>query len=242
MEEDKVKIAQTDSALQSPAEQGSKPLKPEKSGKGLKAGMAICAILALGGIGFGIYEMSQVKTAKQQIADLKIEVKKDDGSTTTIETDKIEVKEADKTVVITDSANAENTKEYIYIGEWGIKIKIPENLTFYRYTYTPYSGTKVIGTDGSEIQTSTLCISAATKGHEPETPSFVNSCMYALNKNIGQADEGSGAFWQYTVPSGEFYYVGPQAMLGDEAQKDWEVESVNAIKNWLSDEANRSAI
>ncbi|MBQ1528244.1 hypothetical protein IIZ77_01180 [Candidatus Saccharibacteria bacterium] len=76
----------------------------KKQGKGMMFGMIACTILAIGGIGFGIYEMSQVKTAKQQIADLKIEVKKDDGSTTTIETDQIEVKEADKTVVITDSA------------------------------------------------------------------------------------------------------------------------------------------
>ena len=78
----------------------------KKQGKGMMFGMIACAVLAIGGIGFGIYEMSQVKTAKQQIADLKIEVKKDDGSTTTIETDQVEVKEADKTVIITDTANS----------------------------------------------------------------------------------------------------------------------------------------
>ena len=108
----------------------------KKQGKGMMFGMIACAILAVGGIGFGIYEMSQVKTAKQQIADLKIEVKKDDGSTTTIETDKIEVKEADKTVVITDSAK---TREdgYFYFDEWGIKVKLAdgENYKVLGYLY-----------------------------------------------------------------------------------------------------------
>lgn len=75
----------------------------KKEGKGMMVGMICCALLAVGGIGFGIYEMSQVKTAKQQISDMKIEVKNNDGSTTILETDKIEVKEDTKTVTITDS-------------------------------------------------------------------------------------------------------------------------------------------
>jgi len=76
----------------------------DKSGKGLKISIIICAILAAGGLGFGIYEMLQVESVKQQLSDLKIEVKNTDGSTTTIETDKIEVKDDDKTVVITDAS------------------------------------------------------------------------------------------------------------------------------------------
>ncbi len=60
MEEDKAKIAQTDPALQSPTEHGSEPLKPEKpkpekSGKGSKIALVLISILALAGIGFGVY-------------------------------------------------------------------------------------------------------------------------------------------------------------------------------------------
>lgn len=68
--------------------------------KGMLIGMTACAVLGLGGLGFGIYEMNQ---AKQQISDLKIEVKNANGSTTTLETNKIELKDDTKTVVITDS-------------------------------------------------------------------------------------------------------------------------------------------
>ena len=86
-----------------PEPQITKPSPASKPKNKLTLPLILVSILALAGIGFGIYEMSQVKTAKQQIADLKIEVKKDDGSTTTIETDKIEVKEDAKTITISDS-------------------------------------------------------------------------------------------------------------------------------------------
>ena len=101
----------------------------KKQGKGMMIGMICCAVLAAGGIGFGIYEMSQVKTAKQQISDMKVEIKNTDGTTTTLETDKIEVKEADKTVVITDSAKTREN-DYFYFDEWGVKVKINSNAKY----------------------------------------------------------------------------------------------------------------
>ena len=79
----------------------------KKEGKGMMMGMMMCVFLAIAGIGFGVYEFMQAKSAKQQIADLKIEIKKDDGTTTTIETDKIEIKDDTKTVVITDSTKSD---------------------------------------------------------------------------------------------------------------------------------------
>ena len=75
----------------------------KKEGKGMMMGMMMCAVIAIAGIGFGVYEFMQANSARQQIADLKVEIKKDDGTTTTIETDKIEVKKDDKTIVISDS-------------------------------------------------------------------------------------------------------------------------------------------
>ncbi len=79
----------------------------KKEGKGMMMGMMACAVLAIAGIGFGVYELMQANSARQQIADLKVEIKNNDGTTTTLDTDKIEIKDDANTIVITDS-NKEN--------------------------------------------------------------------------------------------------------------------------------------
>ncbi len=56
-----------------------------RKSKGMMIGMICCAILAVGGIGFGIYEMSQAKSAKQQMSDLKVEVKEDEQTAAIID-------------------------------------------------------------------------------------------------------------------------------------------------------------
>ena len=111
----------------------------KKEGKGMMIGMICCALLAVGGLAFGIYEMTQANQAKQQISNLKIEIKNDDGSTTTLETDKIEVKEETQTITITDSAAVAKSGPYIEEGyflvpEWGLKFKIPEGLVEYGFS------------------------------------------------------------------------------------------------------------
>ncbi len=102
--------------------------------KGTMIGMICCSILAIAGIGFGVYEYLQANQTKQQIADLKVEIKNSDGSTTTLETDKIEVKDDTKTVVITDASDANEVAkhgvlddEFIYFYEWGVKVKLQDD-------------------------------------------------------------------------------------------------------------------
>ena len=73
---------------------------PVKSGKGAVIGMVICSILALAGVGFGVYGMMN-KPATQ---DLKIQVKDTDGEITTIDASKIEKTDGGKTITIADGA------------------------------------------------------------------------------------------------------------------------------------------
>ena len=108
----------------------------DKKSSGMKYGMIVCAILAVAGIGFGVYEMLQANKAKQQISELKIEVKNTDGTTAIVETDKIEIKEDNKTIVIADSTTVSKRESgYLYLDEYGIKVKLPEDfvLTGYRF-------------------------------------------------------------------------------------------------------------
>ncbi len=101
----------------------------QKSGNGLKIATAIACIVAVCGIGFGVYGMIQSSQKDSQISDLKVQIKENDETITTIKTPEIETSANDGTVAtIIDTIVDGNSKDYIYIGEWGVKIKIPESL------------------------------------------------------------------------------------------------------------------
>ncbi len=97
-----------------------------KGGKGTIYGMIFFAILAIAGIGFGVWTMmdgntqkdslnSQISTLKQQNNDLMDKI-----------SDMSEQEEEETTVIVDPSANVDTT-DYIYVGEWGLKIKMPDN-------------------------------------------------------------------------------------------------------------------
>jgi len=227
-----------------------------KTGKGMMIGMIACAVLAVGGIGFGVYEMTQANSAKQQISDLRVEIKNQDGTTTTLETDKIEVKDDTKTVVISDSAVAVNAKEYIYIGEWGIKVKIPDTVKNVGFLYN---------TDGDY---SSLYVSARVTEDNTENPAFNDnfSDMYynsggqgaigiirnphkcAMGEIDVEGDPGSGVDCPIILTNSFGKEIGiryshPQAIYSlSEEQKEWELKAVGAIQEMLSNPDNYSAI
>lgn len=76
----------------------------QSNGKGLKIATAIASVVAVCGIGFGVYGMIQSSQKDSQISDLKVQIKEDDGTITTIETPEIETNTSDgTTVTITDT-------------------------------------------------------------------------------------------------------------------------------------------
>lgn len=76
----------------------------QKSGNGLKIATAIACIVAICGIGFGVYGMTQSAQKDNQISDLKVQVKDPDGEVTTLETEKIETSDENgTTITIADS-------------------------------------------------------------------------------------------------------------------------------------------
>ncbi|MBR5939070.1 hypothetical protein IKZ77_00775 [Candidatus Saccharibacteria bacterium] len=76
----------------------------QSNGKGLKIATAIASVVAVCGIGFGVYGMIQGSQKDNQISDLKVQIKEDDGTITTIETPEIETNTSDgTTVTITDT-------------------------------------------------------------------------------------------------------------------------------------------
>ncbi|MBQ6414308.1 hypothetical protein IJI28_01665 [Candidatus Saccharibacteria bacterium] len=98
--------------------------KPKKN-LGVILGMVFLAILAAGGIGFGVWAMmdgnSQVAKKDEQIADLRSQLAEKNQT----------VVEEDMTVEVETGDNTEasiNTADYIYVGEWGLKIKKPSSV------------------------------------------------------------------------------------------------------------------
>ena len=76
----------------------------QKSGNGLKITTAIACVVAVCGVGFGVYGMMQSAQKDNQISDLKVQVKDPDGEVTTLETEKIETSDENgTTITIADS-------------------------------------------------------------------------------------------------------------------------------------------
>ncbi len=110
----------------------------KKDGKGWKITTLIVSIAAVCGIGFSIYSMVQSAQKDNQISDLKAQIKNNNETVTTTEAAKDEATtNNDANVTTTDpTSKNESSNNYIYIGDWGIKIKIPENLIIIHYNFT----------------------------------------------------------------------------------------------------------
>lgn len=75
----------------------------KQQGNGLKIATAIASVIAVCGIGFGIYGMIQSSQKDNQISNLKVQIKNSDGTTTTIETPQIETSTSNgSAITITD--------------------------------------------------------------------------------------------------------------------------------------------
>lgn len=114
---------------------------PAKGGKGSAVGMVVCGILAIAGVGFGVYGMMNKPAAQ----DLKIQVKDTNGEITTIDASKIEKTDGGKTITITDgAAKASNiiiknseTREYSRsLESWGRSIVYTERGSFDTATFS----------------------------------------------------------------------------------------------------------
>ena len=110
----------------------------QKNGTGLKIATTIACVVAVCGIGFGVYGMMQSFNKDSQISDLKVQIKEADGTITTIETPEIETTTNDgTTVTITDTAKVSGgpyiENGYFYVPEWGLKFNIPSDLANYGY-------------------------------------------------------------------------------------------------------------
>lgn len=236
-------------------------LSTPKSHNKLAIPLILVSILAVAGLCFGAYEYLQANQTKQQISDLKVEVKNSDGSTTTLETDKIEIKEDTKTVTISDSSVAINPKDYIYIGEWGIKIKIPDTVKDVSYVYESFArGGTAVYVNGHSSDDPT---DYASQAYDDSESHFNPAGKGAISLHeVGEEHYGAEYITTVTVGGGQkvITYSGPQSswwsgiddqvkagtlILRDwnfEERLKWEQTAVKAVKEMLTNPENYSAI
>ena len=211
-----------------------------KKNTGMIVGMVACAILALGGVGFGIYEMTQANQTKDQIADLKVEVKKDDGTTTTIETPEIKTTTEDgTTITIADSPTAVTySDKYLYIPEMGIKVALGEELKNVTASTRNSDGrTTIWGTKGDDEH---LWVAANMDFADPMTNPVGIGHLAIFEK--GSSD--IIAQWQkvYEFDNKEVYYWCSTVAEDMPGNKTDISEAFEVINNVFSNSSNYSRI
>ncbi len=207
------------------------------------------AILAIAGIGFGVYGF--VLSNKKDERTTSVFLENPDGTQTKLIIKSSSSSEKETTVVAFAPVVEEEpkeiikTEEYLYVGDWNTKFKLKDDLKFLTYKYKGYTDTGILSSDGTtNIQTSELCVSASLADRDSNSaPSFVQKMNgVCIGRNKGTAPEGSPVADYLRVPDGEFYVRSSDSFYGTPDESEWESKSVEAIFNWLSDASVRSPI
>ena len=200
-------------------------------------GMILFALLAAGGVGFGVWAMmdknAEVGKLNTQIADLKKQITQlkkqipvdyeDEEGTEDEEPADVEVEDV-------------NTEDYIYVGEWGLKIKIPDSLSMVGYNF------------GNGTYGEWLSVAGLKNGVTGEA---VYKYTYVEDYIAGQivrsnSDDGFypyGALVYTDDEQNNYYFTGPQADMGstEEETAIWK-ESAEIVKEMLTNPDNYSKI
>lgn len=210
----------------------------------------VLAIVTLLGISFGVFGMVMNGQANQKAEALSNELAQKDTTLKQIEEKlgaQIEVEtetsdqEDDKVTNVSVSA----AKDYIYIGEWGIKIKIPKNLHSVSYVF--YGGKNllyvsgVVCGDGRCQYYPAFMENTIGHGHGMTALGRYSKSDSSLRVEEAQGEartliQGDGYMLGAIVyEDDEYYYayVTEQMLVGTESERQWEIDSVEAIEKTL---------
>lgn len=200
---------------------------PKKPSNKSRIAIIILAIIALAGIGFGSFGLIQNNQKAQEIKVLQ-EAKINAGS-------------AIKTEISTEPAiKTKNPADYIYIGEWGIKIKKPQDLKVTVYTYKIMTDTESLNIYGFNTVQQGL-------------PNFVdrdrgNDGLGVIFKRHKDEEIPPQSPTELVYSDGEYnYYAYVPLDDGyegsyDTDKEDWKAENRDLIYNMISNPENYSKI
>ena len=219
----------------------SAPAAPAKS-KGLVLAVVFFALLAVAGIAGAVYFCLDAnnKAADNTKLQGQLNLIKTETGAELVETEENGTTTTEVEIISTPAADA---KDYIYVGDWGLKIKIPENLTEISYKYVNHKTGYASGY---------LCLIGVKDNEEQYSPSFLDidyaslGCVERIAED-GAADlEDTPASSKRAFLSQDGYYwiySGPQAVYSTiESEQQLEIESVELIREMLKNPDNYSAI
>lgn len=231
-----------------------KPFEPKKLfGKWYFWAMVGCIVFAIFGIGLATYTLTENAKAEDKITQLEKELDEknqllvkygaqlgqivDESSRPGYEGNKDDDK--------TEQPSAIASSDYIYIGEWGIKFKIPEGLKNVSYRFSdlvhqdadpavyPYDATK------------TVCISAILDemNYTPENFSIINNSFGCLTQL--KEDDADQFTPDETVKIGDnvFRYKYPEdirSISSDEQEQSWGTKIITLVQQMLTNPENIS--
>lgn len=233
---------QMEAAMQEPVveTQAPEPM-PVEAPKKKSHGLVICLIAALlvaaGGIGFGIYMLISGQQTedryKKQISSLQSTINQMQSS----ESEVIVVTTPDSEEVELASPTNVDPADYVYVGEWGMKIAIPEGLSTVGYTFSQNAGATSIGISG---------VNCATEGQCQYFPAFGSAVLGMVNRvstNTSSESLGNVGTALFSDDEYTYYYLGPQAATStDENEATWEESTTQMIRDMLTNPENYSAI
>lgn len=201
----------------------------QNGGNGLKIATAIACIVAVCGIGFGVYSMMQSSQKDNQVSDLQKQI-----NTLNDELSSNNNSSTDETTS-NSSATNNNPKDYLYIGEWGVKIKIPDGLYIYDYkvklaetaNFTWYDNAPHIVVSGFTQQLTS----------SPSIPEECYSLIVARTKD--QTDESLASYDGYSYSIGTDV---PCLVETGYSKEDVDLGGKQLIKEMFSDINNYSRI
>lgn len=211
-------------------------MEEAKKSSGSKMPMIALAILAVLGLGFGVFGMVLAGGKSSEIASLKEDNAKKTEAINKIEenlgTEVIKVEEENGTekVEIVEIATT-SSGQYVYIGQWGIKLRIPDEIGSVQYTFDGYATNQAFCVSGQKKGAQAVAKFADLLGsvHESAGP------MGCLTRTTDKTGPTPSATRVYEDDNYSYVYAGPQAIMGDEWTKDEEVETVGLIKKMLTE-------
>ena len=239
-------IGREQQAFQQQAQQGQQG-QQQGRGRGALVALAVIGLLVgIGGAGFGVYTMTQ---KNDKPADLKVKIEKSDGSVVELETDKIKKADDGSTITISDSVTT--TEKYIYLDGYNLGLKIPNDtkLDIIQYEYRRfnsgpnYSALAINGATKNTIGAQALPGFVSVGGVDTDINPLAFVVICSNSADYGEWSDCNGDDYVYSNDSIKIYYVGPQQVSSaDNETAKWEVETVNAIKEWVTNKDNYIAL
>lgn len=209
------------------------------------------ALVSIFSVTFGIYQMIESSHAKERVSSLESELEEKNklivqyGAALGLDVSQSN-KPGNSSKPSEDKTEPSliASKDYIYIGEWGIKIKIPNGLKNVSYVFNDDLYPEQ---DGYKSDASSICATGILDdmAYTPESFRIHNNrpgfgCLARISKeeliHTGQASADDK-----NLPDYSYIYSGPQAVTGINGQEiTWELEIVKLVKEMLSNPDNQS--